>query len=139
MPGIVYRALHKMTYDFSTLGNSQSVVYQAAKAIDVSAYREANLIVRVHSYNVSGSGTSITVNVYPEAPTDEDPATDFIGTSTVATTGTISQTNTFPLLNVQGVSTPFGGWLRIKLTGTQGATASTTFSVTISIDIVAKS
>src|SRR5215813_8240999 len=77
MPGIVYRALSKTTYDFSATAAGKSTTYIVAKGIDVSQYREGTLIVRIHpGGSFTGGAPSFTVNVYADAPTPEDPASD---------------------------------------------------------------
>jgi hypothetical protein len=140
MPGMIIKALPKTTYDFSTLtGANQTMVLTVARGIDVSAFREATALMRVHSINFNQS-PSVKIDIFPEAPTSEDPSQDFIATTAVASSGTVALNSfTAPYLNIQPFSTPFGAFLRIKVTGTQGATASTTFNFAISIDIVAKS
>jgi hypothetical protein len=138
MPGTIIRALPKTTYDFSTLTQAnQTMVLTVAKAIDVSAYREVNALVRIHSANFNNT-PSFKVDFYPENPSPEDPSQDFIGNSLLTVNQAFSGL-AVPYLNIQTIPTPYGGFLRIKLTGVQGGTASTTFNFAISIDINAKS
>ena len=143
MPGVIYRALSKTTYDFSSgtgMVNSSSALITVAKGVDVSAYREATLALRIHSIAAGASTASIRVDVFPEAPTQEDPATDFIGPNTVATTTTIVVSSSLsPTLNLQPLSPNFGAALRVKLAANQPSVVLSTFLVTLSIDLVAKS
>lgn len=142
MPGIVYRALPKTTYDFSLLtAGTQSSAIWVAKGLDVSQYREGTALIRIHGYTFLSNNPAIKVEVFAEAPTQEDPATDFIYASAACTTGTVSLSGLVaPNLNVLSIgSTPMGAYLRIKLTGTTGIALSTPFNVTLSVDIVAKS
>jgi hypothetical protein len=142
MPGIVYRALPKTTYDFAATAVGATTTYVVAKGIDVSQFREGTLVVRIHSGSqTGGSGTaaSVTVQAFADAPTAEDPALDFEAAAACATTGAITAFTTTGLTLVN-LTTPFGGSVRVKVSGTQrGTTVATTFLVTISVDIVAKS
>jgi hypothetical protein len=143
MPGVIYRALQKTTFDWSSIPASSSATkIDVAKALDVSAYREATLIVRIHSLTIVGAGSAPTliVNAIPEAPTAEDPSLDFLdSTHQSSLTLNFTTSSTAPQLSEAYLSTPFGGWLRIQLNPTQSATVATTFRVTVSIDIDAKS
>lgn len=142
MPGVIYRVLAKAPYDFSSVATGASQTYNIAKAIDVSAYREATAVIRLHAVSISASSTpSISVVVLPEAPTAEDPALDFIYNPGTVTTVVLSSASTAPQLVETNVSTPFGGFLRVNVLGNQPSAANkaTTFQVTLSIDIVAKS
>ncbi len=141
MPGIVYRALVRTAYDWGNLSINNSQVYTVAKNIDVSAYREATAIIRVHSLNITAATTpSVTVTVLPEGQTNEDPQLDFVASPASTTTIVLSNVaGLAPLLNLTALTTPFGGYLRVKVSGNQGPAQSTTFQVTLSIDIVAKS
>jgi hypothetical protein len=81
----------------------------------------------------------VKVEVFSDAPTAEDPATDFEAASNCATTSAITAFTTASL-TLASFSTPFGGSIRVKVSGTQyGTTAARVFKVTFSVDIVAKS
>lgn len=143
MPGTVYRALSKTSYDWSSINTSGSITHSyVAKAIDVSAYREATIIARLHAVSILGAGSAptIKINTYPEAPTPEDPANDFILTSSPTTiTFSLTTASTAPQVQLATMNTPFGGWLRVEVQPTQSSTQATQFQATLSVDIVAKS
>ncbi len=141
MPGVIYRVLSKTTYDFGSVPLSSSTTYTVAKAIDVSAYREATALVRIHGLSINANTPAINVSIQAEAPTSEDPANDFIAAGNVALTGSIVLSSAYstPTLTLVSIATTFGGFLRVKVQGIQGGTASSTFLVTLSVDIVAKS
>jgi hypothetical protein len=138
MPGVIYRVLSKTTYDFSTVAVSSGFTLSVARAIDVSGYREATLLLRIHAVSFNNTPT-VKLDALYEDPTQEDPAADFIGTVSLAGISVPLSGLTVPFLTAAPISTPFGGFLRIKLTGSQGTPASNPFSVTLSADIVAKS
>ncbi len=139
MPGIVYRALPKTTYDFSATAASSTTTYIVVKGLDLSQYREGTLIVRIHSGSFTSGAPSVKAEVFADAPTAEDPATEFEGAAAVATTGAITNFNTTVSLTLVNLTTPFGSSVRVKVSGTQSATPATNFKVTFSIDIVGKS
>jgi hypothetical protein len=90
MPGIVYRALPKTTYDFSATAASSTTTYIVVKGLDLSQFREGTLIVRVHSGSFTSGAPSVKVEVFPDAPTAEDPSVEFEAAAAVATTGAIT-------------------------------------------------
>jgi hypothetical protein len=139
MPGVIYRAVPKTTYDFSSLPASSRVSLWIAKAIDVSGYREAEMAIRVHAASISGA-PSISLEAWPEGPTSEDPSQDFIGQNAFASSGTMTLSSSGPTFyGIVPLTPSFGSHLRIKLGANQPSSASTTFQISLSVDIVAKS
>jgi hypothetical protein len=143
MPGTQYFAVRKTLYDFASLPGSGSASLVIARAVDVSQYALADMILRVHSVNLAGSaGTgSIQLLAYTEAPTTEDPGTEFVLGSANANSISINLTTSYttPTVNYISLATPFGAYLRLVLKGTQPSSAFTTFQVTISADLIPKS
>jgi len=139
MPGVIYRVLPKTTFDFSSMnGNNQSLSYVVTRGIDVSAYMEATALFRVHSYSITHT-PSLKIEFWPEVPTPEDPGlnSEFSGSGpTLAWTVALSGLSV-PACNLVGTVTS-GFFLRLKVTGVQGATAGTLIA-TISADLVARS
>lgn len=147
MPGTVIRAVPKTKYDFSSLPASASMAYFAAKGIDVSQYRYAEMIPRIHALNIVGAGSApqLQFDVFPEAPTPEDPALEFYNTTINWATATfnLSPATVAPVvpgstIGINQTLLPLGGFLRIRVTATQSTTVATTFSVVLSVDIYAK-
>jgi hypothetical protein len=70
--------LPKVAFAFDTLavGASQEVVI--ADRVPLWNWREVTLIVRVHSHTLAGTGNQITVRVYPQSWTPEDPGLTFL-------------------------------------------------------------
>jgi len=61
-----------------------------ARRIDVSQYTDFSFALRFHEGTLAGTGANMSVMVYREAPSDEDPATDFIYfNQTLGATGAI--------------------------------------------------
>jgi hypothetical protein len=135
MPGVLMRLIPKQTM----------LVYPAAmtvlvvKAIDISQYKEATLLIRVHSGGNS-NGASLTFNVYVDDPTTEDPATDFYATGSLLANPTLTGFSTVSLtvaaLGPGGTGANTGGLLRLHVVA--GGAGSQTTAV-ISVDLSLKS
>lgn len=133
----VMHLIRKRSFDFSTLvvGTTESVV--AVAEVDVSAFGNAVLVVRVHANTTTGTGSTISVSAYSVAPSDEDPDVTFIAPSPAATV-TISNGATTPAgtLLVAAVGEGFGSCLQIQVTGDRDA--ADTVHAEISVDLVAR-
>ena len=128
MPGTVVRVVPKQN---PTLVSS--VVYILAKAVDVSGYREGTLLFRAHHTGDTISSGTITITVYREAPTADDPAGDFVeGGGTTLGTGTIN-TFTLPQLVAIPLAANMGGWIRITLTTAASTSGVFNFSADLSL------
>jgi hypothetical protein len=114
---------------FEVLGTSKTTL---VRTVDVSRYTEGVLQVRVHA-NTIGSG-SLDILAFPIANTSEDPATDFVGTTAVATAN-IALPASFPAgtLVRASLAPGFGGAVQIRVSGN-----TPTLSVTLSADLVMK-
>jgi hypothetical protein len=132
MSGHVAPLFHKQEFDFSG-GNGTVVV---VRQIDVSRWTQGEVLVRVHSNSITGSTTgTIAVVAKSVSLTNQDPATDFIDGTAVAT-ATVSDSSTAGTLKRASLTTPFGSGLQIQVVATKGT--STTVKATISVDLVVK-
>lgn len=133
MPGMVYRVIPKQVIPFVA-----TKTLTLAKGVDVSNFREASIIVRVHQgTSLSGGGApTITVKVFRDAPTNED-ADDFVDDSTnlVSSSITIAGSDAGPQLKFSALAGQLPTFLRVVLE--MGGTGSG--QAIISADIVAKS
>lgn len=130
--------LAERAFDFSSLGASDQVDVVLVKSLDVTDYRSGELQVRVHAASwSSASPQDVFVKAYMTAPCPDDPSTDFVGTTAMAT-ATLSDsggnTSAGDMLNA-GLTAGFGSYLRIELDITQSG-ASEPLSFTISADMV---
>jgi hypothetical protein len=129
----------KRLFDFSNLGASGTDEIVVVKAMGVEQWESAQLVVRVHSGTWTSAVGSIAVKAYQTAPTAEDPSEDFYDQTAKATvTLSKADVDAAPFLETAALSTPFGGMLRITVTGTQGATPSTDLFATLSVELVVK-
>ncbi|MBZ0119952.1 MAG: hypothetical protein K8H88_23385, partial [Sandaracinaceae bacterium] len=103
--------------------------------LDSSQWREGTLAVRVHSVTLA-SGQSIDVLAVIDGHTAEDPATGFY--SSPSATVTLNSSSSAPSFHLQLLDDqPIGGLVSIVVGGTQGGSA-TSFSATLSVDLVLK-
>jgi hypothetical protein len=133
MPGVLLRLIPKQTLTVPITANTIMVV----KGIDVSQYREATLLVRIHPGGTN-SGATLTFRVYIDGPTQEDPATDFFPATDLAnaTAPSTAAFNTVALLTNALGSSNLGGYLRLHVISGGSGSAST---AVISVDLSAKS
>jgi hypothetical protein len=147
MPGVIYRAVEKRIFDFTGLAASSTSTMVGAKAMDLSQFREANVIARFHAIpgNVSGvswpASATVVVSARVEAPTSEDPA-DFLGTVDLGSVTFTAGTDTPPVVKAfqlaGGGSQTWGAWLRVYIKGNTGASTGA-FQVMLSVDVNGKS
>jgi hypothetical protein len=133
--GRIHTVFCLRTWDFSNLKSSGSEEYRIAKAIPVEGYREATLLVRVHSSSLSGASSLIQISVVEAAPTVENPEDDFEGT-TLATVTVASSTT--PALEAATLSAPFGGAVSIYVGATQDGSDGDALTADLSVDLVLK-
>jgi len=112
---------------------SSTIEIPLVRALDTVSAKALELVVRVHSVTI-GSGASIAIKAYAISLTSEEPDTDFINSTAVATV-TLNNSTTAPSLSLGSLSTPFGHMVRITISGTQ-AGSSQTITATLSIDLL---
>src|SRR5437867_3678468 len=74
MAGTVLRLFPKQLIDFSKMAASSSHSWNLADFIDVSGWKEAQLIARVHPGTSIASGTNANLNLVGIYPHPQDPA-----------------------------------------------------------------
>jgi hypothetical protein len=141
MSGKIIHALPLTIYDIgSTLVHGDSLTFTAGREIDVCEYREASLIVRLHSFYSSltgATGPSWRVQALLSAFTAEDEKAQFAGAS-VADIGVQQQGPNPPAALVQPFTTPFGSAVRVVVTLAQGSGTALVCTLGISVEIVGK-
>jgi len=131
MSGQVIQLVNKRDVDFS--GGNGTVV--GIRSVDVSRWTEAVLNVRVHSNSITAGTGTIAVVARAISLTNEEPQTDFLDATNLATCTVATGTTAATLLR-STVSAAFGGALQILLVGTKGT--STTVKANISVELVLK-
>lgn len=135
MSGRIVNILSLREFDFTDVGDGDSVEIPIVKALDVSQYTEGKILVRVHNHDVPANG-SIDVKAYITAPSIEDPSREFILPTAVATASVVQGSGN-PGLVTGNLTSNFGAMLKITVVGTQPSTA-TTLTATLSAEIVLK-
>jgi hypothetical protein len=146
MGGTNLTILSRQLFDFSQLTAGNQSQRLMAKQIHVLPYREAVLIVRYHPGQSSlnlGTGQSIVVACYLEAPSVDEPTLEFwtVNSSAIASITINSSTLTnpaAPALYTASLNTNFGSHLRFYVTGTQGSSSGAALKAMLSVDLPAK-
>lgn len=121
MAGLLVPLFSLRRYEFNGLTASTTADIVIVRAYPVFAYREATILVKVHSLVLDG-GASIAIFAVEASPTEDEPGLDFIA-SAVVFTATVTTASTPLLLDASNAS-QFGGHLQIVLRGTRGSTGS---------------
>jgi len=137
MPGAQITLFPRRSFDFSNVIPGESVATQIIKAMDVSQYTEATLIVRVHSRTDIRDAAEFKVLLATTSPTPEDPTSDFIHPTPVAA-ATINSTTVIPSLVVEQLTPGFGAQLTVFVEATQDAAGAKPIEVELSAELVLK-
>jgi hypothetical protein len=135
MSGRVVNLFSMRQFDFSNVGDDDTLELPIVKALDVSQYTEGKIVVRIHNHSVP-SGGSIDIKAYITAPSVEDPSVEFTATSAIGSASVVYGSAN-PGLVTGNITSNFGGMLKITVLGDQPATA-TTMTATLSADLVLK-
>lgn len=121
MSGTTISLFSRREFDFSQVRGDRCVELMLVKAVDASQWTSGTLEVRVHDRTISGPGAAICVLAYTTAPTAEDPAVDFVDTSSPVASVAIddSDQRTPPVLATAALTPGFGGMLAIVVRGRQ--------------------
>lgn len=133
MSGITHRIVNRRKFDFAFLTASQSQTIVVHRGIDASMYREATIMVAVHTATLIDSTHKVEVLAVPVLLTEDEPQTDFTGSAAVGT-ATLNTTTQQGQVVLAALSANFGSMLQIQVKGTQPA-GTAAFSVIITIDI----
>ena len=127
----------EMVFSFPGLANGSQQL-TVLERIDLLQWRELTLRVHVHSHTLTGSNV-ISVALYPQSWTEEDPGLIFIDANSAGGT-TILASATSPCFQVAAISTLGADGIAalgaLRVTGTRASGG--TIKATLSIDICAK-
>jgi hypothetical protein len=133
MAGTQMMLFNKRMMNFDQLTASQTETYVVVKSLDVTPYREGMITVRAHTRDIVHASSKIEVIAYVTSPSPEEPQTDFVlGTAVATATVAPGSTATFVKADLANM----GGYLRIIVLGTRGASGNC--KAEISADIVLK-
>ncbi len=92
MSGQTIRLVELTKYDFSNVAAGSEDGFYIAQHVDVSQWKAATLMIRLHSASVGQSGANFKIKAFADGYTTEDPALAFTSAPQLASV-TISQTN----------------------------------------------
>ncbi len=133
--GAVVRVCPRTSFSLPSNANGIVATWVLAKYIDTSYWVSAILVVKVHLSNLAG-GQLLDFLVYNASYSEEDPAQDFVGTSSLIPTTRLS-TSTSPQLIVGAFSSAAAEQVRVVVQGTQTA-GGAAMSATISVDLIGR-
>lgn len=107
-------------------------------AVDVSQYTEGEHYVRIHGGSLTGAATCDVIAKIT-SPTSEDPSSDFVFDTAMATVQMVAADTTgAPKLLRAALSSNFGGMLTILFKASQPSGGGQTIAPEISIELVMK-
>jgi len=126
--------LSKRKLDFDSMASPATREDVLVKALDVTAYTEATLLVRVHEVDI-GASRELDIEVYHTSPSPDDPSIDFVGDDTIAV-ATIDGTSEGDLVEAV-TDVPLGSHLRIVAKATNPVSpGGSTLNATLSAELV---
>ena len=128
--------VQKFEYEDADLAATKSVSFLIIKGVDVSQYKEIVLCARLHEQSAS-SDQKITLDLYNDGSTDEDPRTEFLGSS-VLTGLYFSAGDSYPEMQTAVVVSStdnIAAKVALKVTLTQGSQVGD-YSAVVSADLI---
>ena len=128
-------------FDFVNVSQAKSQTVTIASHIDISAYREVDLVARLHTvaWPTSGDGAYLEVRVVQDAHTGGDPATELFGeTLAVATFQQDNHDDGSAI--IKRLHGALGNMVAVQLRAHQSNNASPgVFDAGLSVDLVGRS
>lgn len=136
MAGTLITVIPKTDYTFTPVGTTVSETI-IARALNVVPYREGVLIARVHGKSSSVGTQTLSVIVRQVAPSADDPSAEFVvtGSNIASVSFNCGSATTAPLTAFGSFTAPFAPFVRVLLQTQQG-TQNTTFTASVSVDLV---
>ncbi len=127
MSGRIIEVAPKRGYDFSVLepntgGGYNDITAVIAERIDVSAWRDVALVVRVYDVSIAGANDSLKVSVVSDGWTPDTPSDLFIGSE--AASLVLGSSDSAPEYLLASLTDPFGPRVAVKVGGIRGNTTS---------------
>lgn len=141
MAGILLPLHEKTPYSFTVaqFPSSQSLSFPIAVSVNVTAWREATLIARVHGAPTWTTNAQFQYDLFPSGPCADDPSVIFRGTSgnptLTVTTADVGGSTAY--VRSTNITSGLAGYGDLVLTLTQPASAGS-FIITLSCDLVVK-
>lgn len=120
-------------YDFATLQASQNAVVYVAMAVDVSQFKEGDLVARLHSGAFTGAA-QCKIEVLQDGQTPDDPSRTFVGEALAY--ATFAASTAAPAVKIVKLNSAALGYaVAVRLSVTQ-ASSPQNLNFEISIDLV---
>ena len=139
MSGAAIEVISRTKYNFDNIPIGATFSMPIARYVDISRFREATLLVRVHTKSILATGSpSIAVAAYADVPSSDDPSQDFLSTAVLGTNTSITSATTAPSVQLQALPASAGAMISIWLVVLQG-TSVAALQTTISVEVSEKS
>ena len=135
MPGRVIRLCGRQAFTFTDLGAGGNAEVFLAENIDISAYKEVTLLIRVHLNSMTSQASYIQVHAYPVAPSSEEPTSNFRNAGTSINIDSVVGASP-PTLVTLNAGSNIGGWLSISIKAHRNGAEAV--AATLSIDLSLK-
>lgn len=135
MAGTVIPLWTARDFDYSSIGIGSTEEHTLVKALDLSPYRDARLLVRVHTINVT-AGT-LVVRAYRTSPTPEHPSADFLDAASPLATASIQSAAVGDLVR-QSLSASHGAFVRFTIRATQPGETQETIEARLSAGVAVR-
>ena len=146
MPGYLHDLALLTEYSFPGLAATASQDIPVAVAVDISAFPEATLEVRLHEKTITASsGAKIEVLALAALPSAQDPNRRFLDKSTAGTlasvevTDSVASIDTPPLLLRDPLPANAGAFATVVVRGTTSGTLAANLKATLSLSLSLKS
>jgi hypothetical protein len=129
-------AMPAVDYDFSNNAGRTSETVVLARAVCIEGLRELVLLTRVHAASI-GTFASVEVHLVAVAPSRWQPEVDYAASSALARVTIDAATPAKSLVRAVALP-PLPTHVQLRLVAVQGAAASVTIAVRLSIDLSGK-
>jgi hypothetical protein len=138
MAGQTIRLIEMTRYDFSNVAASAEGGVNVAQHIDVSMWRYATLMIRVHSATIGQANAELKVKAFADGYTAEDPSLQF-GSAPELASVTIAQSNVSSpyYITADLTAADMGSLVTVVLSGAQDTQRDDLYGV-FSIDLAMK-
>jgi len=136
MAGKVIRLVAQRLLDFTDLGSTSEIAFVLAQGIDVSAWTDATLVVRLLEQTITATTGLIKIFAQPEGRTSDDPRVQFVSSLSLGTV-TITTTSA-PQVFLEPLGPNLGSAIRVVISGNKGS-GSGSAGVLLNVDLSLKS
>ena len=132
---VLIKLVENVELNFGELAATRNMTVKLLRGLDFSRFSKGTLLVRLEAVAIP-TGTTVDVNVVPSWPSPAQPEVSYESTAVGAT---VQLTNTSAAGKVYAglITAQSGPALDLHVKGTQGASSPSTFTVAISVGLLA--